>query len=103
MTETNKNDYADQFFENILKHLEYIDLSLEAALNVDTITNCDQLINDKQTITWLNSKALEEMRKTLVSMMDEPPKSSKTKKIAIFSTCIGIALIGTFLVSQKLL
>lgn len=103
MAETNKNDYAYQFFGNLLNQLEYVNLSLDAALNVDTITKCDQLINDKQTITWLNIKALEEMRKTLASMMDKPPKSSKTKKIAIFSSFVGIALFGTILVSRKLL
>lgn len=97
----NEEEYSVQLFENILKQLNYIDMALEAALCIDEIENCDQLVDDSHTVTWLNIKTLNELRQISKSMMDKPPQQKQMETYAFSMMIIGSTLAASFLVLGK--
>lgn len=103
VAEMKMGEYAENLFENVLNQLHCIDYTLGAALNINEIEQCDQLIDDEHTVAWLNMKALDEMRKTLESMMDEPPKPNKTNNYAVITAIVGVTMIGSLLIYRNLL
>lgn len=101
VTEMNMEEYGGQLFENALKQLVYINLALEAALNIDVMESYDQLVDDAHTVTWLNIRALGQLRKTLNDMLDKPSRPKKTKTYALSIAFVGCTLVASLLFARK--